>query len=439
MAAYGGQDLALDVQPFSLASPLLNAQTIIQARQANQLAAGRDPELIAQARQNTVQSELATAAAKRKDALQDIDSQNAMIAEAASKIDPTDPDAAAKWDTAMQGAVAKGAQGAQQWIGRYSPAAQTRVTSAYAAPNPQASAAALSAGGLPATPPTPANYDVMFKDMTPAQMQATYQKTEAVKQALIKVSQSPNPGATWDQEAQQLGHPEWVGQYSPLQIQRLWGQFAPAADYLQQRVNQASAGLPAPLTPPVQKDVGGALYSIDPKTGAATLAAGGKWSLAGTDPKTGDGVYINAETGEEKRGDMPLGAKPGTQRKQTVFELKQQAWIETHPGDTTGALEYANGRKTMQPATARAAADGQAARDLQAATLAGETIANPSQWLKDRADEHYGELTGATGATPAPAETIPQRAVALLKEGVPHTFNNGTTWTLKNGKPVRLK
>jgi hypothetical protein len=37
------------------------------------------------------------------------------------------------------------------------------------------------------------------------------------------------------------------------------------------------------------------------------------------------------------------------------------------------------------------------------------------------------------------ADSLPQEAVRLLKEGEQTTFANGQVWTLKDGKPVRVK
>ena len=46
----------------------------------------------------------------------------------------------------------------------------------------------------------------------------------------------------------------------------------------------------------------------------------------------------------------------------------------------------------------------------------------------------------AAAATPVPDnETLPQRALQALSEGVETPFNNGQVWTLVNGKPKRLK
>lgn len=49
---------------------------------------------------------------------------------------------------------------------------------------------------------------------------------------------------------------------------------------------------------------------------------------------------------------------------------------------------------------------------------------------------------GAQAAPPAQGDASgapPPRALAALKEGVPTTFANGQTWTLKNGQPTRIK
>ena len=40
---------------------------------------------------------------------------------------------------------------------------------------------------------------------------------------------------------------------------------------------------------------------------------------------------------------------------------------------------------------------------------------------------------------PDTKESLPAAAISKLKEGQNTTFNNGQVWTLKNGKPVRVK
>lgn len=450
--SYGSdQTLALQAKPFSLDTPLAQAAQITAADQTNQTNAQLNPLRVAAEQEQLGQTmqldPLRIAAAKRAEQQQDQSFGDQQIARAAALTDPNDPNAHETWDASMQALVDKGVAQAGQYVGRYTPAKRDQVVAAYAtAPqSPLAAAGAMSQGGQPVTAAADASQlDIQFKNMPPAQMQATAAGLDKLKQSLIRVSQSQNPSQTWDQEAQALGHPDWVGKYSPLQLKRIWDSTVPVDDYLQARLTREGAGVPAPIVKPEIKQAGDALYDIDPQTGKATLAAGGKWTLAGTDPSTKEAVYVNTDTGEEKKGAIPLGPKPGTQSTRlSVYQLKQQAYLEAHPNDTQGALDYANGRKNMTPEQIESFAIAQATRDYQAATLGGESIPDQQAYVGQRATAISGQLHAAqgSGGAPAPApasQAPPQSALAQLVEGQNTTFRNGQVWTKKNGKPVRV-
>lgn len=88
-------------------------------------------------------------------------------------------------------------------------------------------------------------------------------------------------------------------------------------------------------------------------------AGRGNWKLVFGQDKDGKpasaefdsvtGAYRNAPPGFEPQA---AGGRPNT------FMLKKQSWLEVHPGDVQGALDYANGRtkQPMSPEQARVAA-----------------------------------------------------------------------------------
>lgn len=314
MPGYGGFQIAQDIEPFNLASPLEAANTITAGRQANDLNSQLAPLKVQEAQsqlqglttQNAA-SQLALAAQKQKNAAADQAYQNSLIAQAASLVDPNDPDAPSKWDAAMKAAQAKGAEGAAQWIGRYTPAAQQRVTGAYSAQSPLASLAAqtgdgmVGPGGAPSAAPDTQALDVQFHGQSQEQLQAAAQKVGAIKAALQKVANSSNPAATWNEEAVAIGHPELKGQYSPLKAQQLWASTQPYDAYLQNRVTLGGAGVPSPVIPPKMQESGGVLYAVDPITGKAipvTKATPKFQAVTGSLDDQGRPFVLNETTGQ---------------------------------------------------------------------------------------------------------------------------------------------
>lgn len=194
-----------------------------------------------------------------------------LIANAASAVDPNDPDASTKWDEALKKAAAAGAgDQALQLVGHYSPQLQGRVTSAYSAPNPTSALAAYgndsptgsalegSGGSQGQT-----DWGAMYAHATPEQLKPVYDKTEALKNAIQAVATSQNPSATWDQAAQQMGHPEWVGHFTPQRLQQLASDIVPLDNYLRQRMTLAGVGATPPAPLGETKEVGGVLYRMN--------------------------------------------------------------------------------------------------------------------------------------------------------------------------------
>lgn len=326
---YTGPLVALDVNDndFNIANPLEAANKLLQGQAQSGLtgaqtgltqaqtaeAQARQEQMAAQLPATQAQTALTQAAAKA--AIQQ--TQDSLIARAASRVDPADPQAAAKWDSAMQGAVDAGATDAGQFIGKYNGALQQRVVQTFSAPNPLAAVAASTGGGLPQggmTPEQAPQFDALFSKQTPAQLQASMQRLDGMRGALQRVIQSPNPAQQWDKEAGALGFQQGVGSYSPLRLQGLWSQIAPLDDYLHSRIAQASAGVPAPIVQQPIKDVNGGLYAIDPNTpgGPQARFLAGQPSVGAQPGAQGQSLtdFANKIVGYENGGGTPGAQNP---------------------------------------------------------------------------------------------------------------------------------
>lgn len=418
------------------------------AKQQSQLGQATLADKIAMSGTQRDSSALALADARTSSLAKTTATDQQLIANAAALA--TTPD---EWDQAMQGLADKGVKEARQWVGRFSEQTKGRVTNAYSAGSPSSALSAMQsdnptgaggaqsgladvAGGAGAginDGATTGAFDQQLASLPPPAVKALYDKTEAIRAAVQAVAQSPNPSQTWDQQAAQMGHPEWVGKYSPQALQQLTQQTIPLSNYLRGRITREGMGVPDAKIPAEIKDAGGVLYAVDktdpsnPKTTALTPR--GKWVLVGTDPESKMGIYQDSGTGEEKMGTMALAAKPGgAGGRSSVFGQKQQAWLDAHPGDTQGALDFAGGHKTMSAPQARTAAAAQAARDLQAITLGGGTVPDPEAFLKKAEDEHFAETmtsqgtAGAASATPAGATPAKGAAFTAAQQGFEHQF-----------------
>lgn len=405
---------------------LSDAAMAAQRATSSQLASATLPDEVQISGNKAKMSDLALVDAKSSSMVKDTSNQQALVANAMSKIDPNDPDAPAQWDEAMQQLVDKGVPMASQFIGRYQLKKQGQWVNALSAGTPQSALAAMQsdnptgvggaesglasvAGGGGAgvsSGADPNSFDQRFSGATPQQLQTAYAHLEKIKSAIQAVAQAPNPQAAaqiWDQQAQELGMPDHVGKYSPQALQDLTQQTMPVDNYLRGRLVRESAGVPDAKPPPRIDNVGGALYSVDvsnpAKPVATALTPQGKGTLVGTDPDTGVGVYYDPVTGKETKGTEKLASKPGVTRGpgSSVFGQKQQAWLDVHPGDSAGALSYASGQHNMTAPQARTAAAAQASRDLQAITLSGGTVPDPSAFLQKAEDEHFAETMSSQG------------------------------------------
>jgi hypothetical protein len=331
------------------------------------------------------------------------------------------------WDAAMKDLAASGITEAGQFVGRFNERLRQRIASAYSAPSATSALAGMSdevgdtsglaqmgrgAGGRGPGGATSGllgagDMRATYYGMSPDHRAQVADNLQKMADALEQVETSPNPSATWDQLAAQLGHSHEVGQYSPEKLAQAKAEIMPHLQYLQQRGRMAQAGVPDVGPPPEVDNVGGQLVEIDrsdprnPKVTPLTERPN-KYQLVGTD-ENGRGVYVDTATGKEISGSTKLGAKPGgAGGRGSVFEAKRQAWLDAHPGDAQGALDYANSLmgKQLTPAAAMKAAAAQANRDYQAEVLAGTPIADPDAYMRQKTQEYYNDFVETPQATP---------------------------------------
>lgn len=377
-----------------------------------------------------------------------------------------------QWDEAMQGLVSSGVPEAKQFVGRYSEQLKGRVANAYAASSPSSALADMQsdsptgvggatsglasvAGGAGAgvsEGADPNSFDKLFAQATPQQIQASYQHLEKMRAAIDAVSKSANPAAEWDKQVGALGMQDQVGKYSPQVLQQAAQETIPLDNYLRGRLTRETMGVPGARIPAKVDNVGGVLYAVDESDPAhptaKALSPQGKSVLVGVNPDSGVGVYYDSTTGKETQGSIKLGAKPGVGGRgggNSVFALKQAAWLQAHPGDTQGALDYAGSLKgkSLSPQQIQLAATSQAGRELADMSLAGTPPPDPQGFITTRTQEIAEDISARgntpTGAPAASPGSIPTRALAQLKGGQPVTFQNGQTWQMVGGKPKRLK
>lgn len=257
----------------------------------------------------------------------------ARLAQGAGAIDPSDPKASQRWSTFIQKEISDGNPVAEQWQD-YSPSAQSRLVSAYSAATPMAQQSALGASpfqsalGSPTgygpgqTPPggaptAPVDYNSHFASLPPAQLQALGTKLEGIKQGITAVQNSPNPVATFNSIATQLGHPEWVTN-DPREVQQhlqmLAQQVVPAAQAYEAYTTNGSVGLPAPQVAPKMENVGGNLVSTNPTApGVVTPAyVPDKWAPVPYSVGPGGGSQIvDKSTGDSKELPGSIQARGG--------------------------------------------------------------------------------------------------------------------------------
>lgn len=446
---------------------LSDASRAAQQATQSQLATATLPDEIAMSGNKRQMSDLALVDSKTSSLARNTVTQDGLIANAAALA--TTPE---EWDQAMQDLADKGVAKARQFIGRFSTGLKGRVANAYAASTAPSALAAMQsdnptgvggaesglasvAGGAGAGVQSGVDataFDRQFASATPEQLQTAYQHLEKIKQAIQAVAASPTPAAEWDRQAVALGMQEQVGKYSPQALQDLTQNTMPVDNYLRGRLVRDQAGVPAPKIPAKLENVGGTLYGVnesDPSNPtAAALTPQGKSIFVGTD-KDGKAVYFDPVTGKEMLGNTTMATARysggGRGGGNSVFAQKMSAYLAVHPNDQQGAMDFASGRsgKNMSAQQIQTFAQAQAARDLQAATLAGEAIPDAGNYLATRAAEIASNVAAAgptPGApTPPPPGGLPASALAYLKGGKPVTFKNGQTWVMKNGHPVQIK
>lgn len=444
MAGYGGQQIAQDVDlpfsPIAVESQLAQLQgqqaTAQQQQSQSQLSAQTLPTNVAKAQSQLTaldlgnqSSALALAQQKQADVARTQAVNQGLIANAAALA--TSPE---DWDRRMGALATKGVDEAGPLVGQYSEQLQSRIANAYAAPNaPSALSAMAGAGMAPgALPPVgpgganapgissgaqPTDWSNQFVGKTPAELQQIGTTLQAVSAAIDRVEQSPNPAAQWAIEAPKFGYTQPVApQDIPARLAQLKAEIEPAENAIQGIQLRASAGLGAPKALPTIDTVDGTAFKIDrsdPQNPVVTplTPLKTKMQYVGVNPD-GFGVYMNQDTGVETIGTVKLGGKPAPETAaKSPFALKQQAWLQLHPDDKQGALDFAGGKKTMSQDQMETFASAQAARDLQALSIAGTPPQDAAGYLTQQTATHMAALEGAAqpvaAGAPASAPSAP--------------------------------
>lgn len=324
---------------------------------------------------------------------------DAMIAHAA-RTAAGDADA---WDQNFRALDAQGVPGARQWIGRYSPAAEDQISRGY---DPQSPTARASRPSSPLNSQAP-NYDMMFAKTPGDQIPAIADRTGRAMDLLAGVKDS----ATWEAakaQAAKLGIPtQNLGSYNPIKVQAIYDHLLDLHDYLSQRTMDQSLGVPAPLVSSGKPmSIGDTLYSVDTETptGEATatpIAHAAQSQFIGVDRATGRPIYhdVHPIPGTPSDTMGPYAVQPKGSVGAQTYDRKMQAWLSIHPGDNEGALAYANNQKQLSPQEINETSLKMAQADLHSAIGAGETIADPGQYVEQRAAQYRSDLSAA----PAPA------------------------------------
>lgn len=269
MPGYGGQEIALDVNdaPLDIVSPLAKVQAYQTQQNENQYRSALTDSVAQTTQQRAQMFPVQMQNAQNASAQNTAAWQREQLSRAMATIDPSDPNASAQWDSAMRKLASQGVSDASQYIGRYSPDRQQRLTAAYGADNAMSALANIGMTSTPDAQLTPEQtqvLDAQFSKMTPDQLQASYSRFEKIKDALNQVANSANPAQTWAQLAPQFGHNE---PYSMEAYKNAWASVAPMDTYLRGRLTNAQAGVPTPVVHgPIEKLPNGAIVELDPIT-----------------------------------------------------------------------------------------------------------------------------------------------------------------------------
>lgn len=126
----------------------------------------------------------------------------------------------------------------------------------------------------------------------------------------------------------------------------------------------------------------------------------------GTDAQ-GRPIYHNTRAAPgtpDTVGNLAVNAKPSAGA--ATFEVKKAAYLQVHPDDDQGAIEFANGQRTLPPGEAAVAAQAAASRDAQTAALTGAPFDEKAAY-----QGYLAQFQGA-GAAPAPGGGAPSRGAA---------------------------
>lgn len=425
---------ALDVNPIGFgaantAAMLSNANQAQEYQARQQLLPGQIADQQAEYAQKSQLRPLELKGAQQQSDLKSIDYANDTLAQVAKNAQAADPDdAPTVWDEGMKAAAAKGVTQASQYISHYRPDLAERIGDVYgsrAGGGGGGKAAATAAG--PAG--DPAAIARAVAQLPPEKLQTSLRNLNAAIQGFNRVKDAD----TWNAELDTLRNSGMaVDQFLPNQdwnplnfaaahsiIQKL----TPVRDAMAMRAASMQMGLPAVQPPP----------QYEPQS-----------TYVGIDRDTGQPVYHDVHGGPDTMGANAIAPKPSAGM--ATFMLKQSAYLQSHPGDDAGALEFANGKKNLSPAQMMQSATDLANKQLADETLAGATIPDPDSWVKQKKAEIYKSLSTAEApaapnrSAPAPA-ALPARALDALKKanGQPIRFNNGQSWRMgPNGKPVRV-
>lgn len=346
-------------------------------------------------------------AAGQKSDTETQDYQNGLLAEAAraaQAADPNDPKAQADiWDQKMQEAADKGVKNAKQYIGNYTSKLAENVADTY---GPRTQAGQRRGADGTNKPAAGFDTDQYSRAIATAPAPAVQKSLETYNKIISAFGRAQTPEQLRDEitELKTAGvqiPPSLAG----LDFNRtdkfsyatnhaavdkfLNEQVIPRRDILAARaadLEAAQSGLPAPQPKPLYEP---------------------KYVLSGTQQGTGKGVYVEQTSGEEKVGGSSLGPKPSAQT--SLFMYKQQAWLTTHPGDAQGALDYAQGKRTLSPQEVQKYAITQASRELYDTTLSDpgfQPEGGPEAWINKKAAEIAAQITQAGppgAAAPGPA------------------------------------
>lgn len=439
---------ALDIDPvgFGAKDALAQAQAqnaqqaLVAAKAANLEQQQLAPDVLAakkaQLQEQTTLAPLDTTSAQQRSQLETTDYGNKQLAQVAAATAAADPtDAPDIWDDGMKKAAANGVTTASQYIGHYRPDLAERVQDVYGG----AGSGQRGAGGAGAAEASSGGADPVQIQRAVASMPIGQAQTALrnLNRAITSFN-GVKDQASWDAEMTNL-------QESGINVDA----FLPNTDW--NPLNYAAASRVVKSLTPYRDAVAQRVAITD--VGGAAPAAGQlyepDYALAGVNT-TGKPVYFDKHSAAERVGESTIGAKPSAAT--GTFMMKQNAWLSAHPGDQQGALEFANGKRSMDPSQMQVEALNQANKELGDAVLAGAQIDDPDKWVRQRTAQNFQQISSASfsapgsngtpGATTSGGAALPARAVQAVKAagGKPVKFNNGTVYKMgANGQPIRVQ